>query len=42
MTPALKMTEELRPFHRIEDAVRRHAALARHLNAPMHVIQLAN
>src|SRR6187549_2605345 len=42
MRPALEMTEELRQLHRVEDAVRRHAALARHLNAPMHVIQLAN
>src|SRR6188768_4076413 len=36
------MTEKLRQLHRIKHTVWRYAALARHLDAPMHMIQFAN
>src|SRR6185312_8377175 len=42
MPPAFKMMEKLRQLHCIKNALRRDAALARHLDAPMHVIELAD
>ena len=36
------MLKELRKRHRIQDAVGRHAALAGHFHAPVHVIELAD
>src|SRR6476469_6457622 len=36
------MRKELCKRHCIQDAVRGYTALARHFNAPMHVVQLAN
>ncbi|WP_342712746.1 hypothetical protein AAFG13_17260 [Bradyrhizobium sp. B124] len=35
-----EMRKDLHKGHCIQDAVRRHAALARHFNTPMHVVEL--
>ena len=40
LPPALKVREKLGERHRIEDAVRRYAALAGHFNTPVHVVEL--
>jgi hypothetical protein len=37
---ALQMPEKLRQGHRIQHTVRRYAAFARHLDAPVHMVEL--
>jgi len=39
LPPALQMTHEFGERQGIEDAVRRHAALSGHFDAPMHMVQ---
>lgn len=37
-----ELAGDLRKSHRVQDPVRCHAALARHLDAPMHVVKLGD
>src|SRR4051812_5524678 len=36
------MLSDFRKLHGIQDALRRHAAFPRHLDAPMHVVEFGN
>src|SRR4051812_46784392 len=38
----LQIAEEFCQWHRIQNTIRRYAALARHLDAPVHVVELAD
>jgi hypothetical protein len=38
----LQVAEDARQWHRVQNAIRRYAALARHLDAPVHVVELAD
>jgi hypothetical protein len=40
--PAIQIGRNLLQRHCIQDAIRRHAPLARHLDAPVHVIEFAD
>lgn len=42
MPRTLQMLHDLGQGHRVQDPIRWHAALAGHLDAPMHVVELAN